>query len=109
MTIGENLKRLRLLHGFTQEEVAKAIKVSIQTVYKYEQGIITNIPLDKIQSLAALFEIDPASILGWSRSDSAKELQPSPIADQFKTAYDKLTPEKQLLIDQMIQAMLDKP
>ena len=69
MTIGENLKNIRLSRGLTQEDVAKAAKVSIQTIFKYEQGIITNIPLDKIQVMAELFDVDPASLIGWKRSE----------------------------------------
>lgn len=72
MNIGDNLKNLRLSRGLTQEAVAKAAKVSIQTVFKYEQGIITNIPLTKIQAMAELFEVDPATILGWDRTEHSK-------------------------------------
>ena len=72
MNIGDNLKNLRLSRGLTQEAVAKAAKVSIQTVFKYEQGIITNIPLTKIQAMAELFEVDPATILGWDRTEQPK-------------------------------------
>ena len=69
MNIGETLKKLRLSRGLTQEDVAKTINVSIQTVFKYEQGIITNIPLTKIQAMAELFEVDPATIIGWDRAE----------------------------------------
>lgn len=74
MKIGENLKNLRLSRGLTQEDVAKSIKVSLQTIFKYEQGIITNIPLTKIQAMAELFDVDPADIIGWTRSDSTDSL-----------------------------------
>lgn len=69
MNLGETLKLLRVSMRLTQENVAKSINVSIQTIYKYEHSIITNISIDKIEAMAVLFEVDPASILGWTRSE----------------------------------------
>jgi transcriptional regulator with XRE-family HTH domain len=65
MNTGERIKNLRLAHGLTQTELAKAAHVSFQTIYKYEAGIITNIPLTKIQLIADALEVDPAQIMGW--------------------------------------------
>jgi len=37
--------------------------------YKYENNIITNIPSDKIEGLARVFNISPAVIMGWDKDD----------------------------------------
>lgn len=66
MTVGERLKSLRESNGFTQVYVAKHIGATKQTVYKYETGIVTNIPLDKLELLADLYGVTPAYITGWN-------------------------------------------
>jgi len=65
MTIGEKLKTLREEHKMTLEDVASSIGVGRATVFKYENGIITNIPLDKIELLSKLFSVSPAYLMGW--------------------------------------------
>lgn len=62
---GAFLKKLRLEKKFTLEEAGKKIGVSKQTLYKYENEIITNIPSDKIEALANLYQVSPAQIMGW--------------------------------------------
>ena len=49
MTIGDRIKKQRELLGISQVELAEKMKVSKQTLYKYENNIITNIPSDKIE------------------------------------------------------------
>ena len=65
MTIAEKLKTLREEHKMTLEDVASSIGVGRATVFKYENGIITNIPLDKIELLSKLFSVSPAYLMGW--------------------------------------------
>ena len=65
-SIGERLKALRLKSGLTQEEVGRHAHISKQTLYKYENGIVTNIPADKIELLAAIYSVTPAYIMGWA-------------------------------------------
>ena len=48
MTVGERIKELRTSLGLSQVDIADKINVSKQTLYKYENNIITNIPSDKI-------------------------------------------------------------
>lgn len=62
---GYIIKNLRTERNLTQEEVGKIIGASKQTLHKYENGIITNIPQDKIEALANLFDVSPAYIMGW--------------------------------------------
>lgn len=71
-TVGERLKRLRKEHGLTREVVAKTMGTSAQTIYKYETGMITNIPGDKVEKLAALYQVTPAYIMDWDMSSDVK-------------------------------------
>lgn len=49
--IGAKIRRLRLSRSLTLDEVGAAIGASKQTVYKYETGVISHIPSDKIEAL----------------------------------------------------------
>lgn len=51
--------------GFTLEELAKKIGTSKQTIHRYESGVISNIPSDKIEALAAALKTTPAYLMGW--------------------------------------------
>lgn len=52
----------------TQEELAKAVHTTKQTIYKYEQDIITNIPWERVEGMATALGISSAYIMGWTDS-----------------------------------------
>lgn len=79
-TIGTRLKELRLQKDYTQEYVGNIIGVSKQTLYKYENGIVTNIPSDKIEALAKVYGVTPEYIMGWAAPSSEPD-RPSYYAD----------------------------
>ena len=68
------IKREREKAGISQTDFAKMIKVTKQTLYKYEQGIITNIPSDKIEEIANALGVSPSYIMGWK--DTTEEPAP---------------------------------
>lgn len=65
MTIGERIKKVRTKLGMSQVSFADKIGVSKQTLYKYENNIITNIPSDKIESIANIGGTTPSYLMGW--------------------------------------------
>lgn len=65
LSIGENIKKQRKHLGLTLEELANKIGTTRQTVYKYENGIVQNIPSDKIEMIASALNTTPAYIMGW--------------------------------------------
>lgn len=69
MTKGERIKHLREGMGMPQVTLADKICVSKQTLYKYENNIITNIPSDKIEALADALNTTPAYIMGWEEPE----------------------------------------
>ena len=66
MTIGDRIKAARERAGLTQEELARALGVSIPTVCKYEKD---RIPLTtvRVEQIAACMGADPAELVGWER------------------------------------------
>ena len=68
--LAKNLKRLRKEKKLTLEEIASALGTSKQTIHRYENGIISNIPPEKVRTLAALLEVTPAHLMGWESDDN---------------------------------------
>ena len=66
MTVGDRIKLRRQELGFSQTEVADKIEVSKQTLYKYENNIVTNIPSNKLELLASLLNTTPSYLMGWN-------------------------------------------
>lgn len=65
MTIGNRIRKQRESFGLSQTELAEKVKISKQTLYKYENNIITNIPSDKIEEIAKYLCVSPAYLMGW--------------------------------------------
>ena len=104
MTIGERIREARTAKGLTQEQLAE--QVTKQAVYKYETGIVTNIPLDKLESIAACLGVAPGYLAGWQGSPAGTELdaliQDEPIA-AYQNLKDQLTQADKEDIARLIQ------
>lgn len=68
MGIGEKIKLRRAELGMTLEDVAKVVGTTRATIQKYENGIISNIPLEKVELLAVALRTSPAYLMGWETS-----------------------------------------
>lgn len=66
--IANRLKTLRKSKKMTQDELAAALGTSKQTIHRYENGIITNIPPEKVEKLAAALGTTPSELMGWSQT-----------------------------------------
>ena len=65
MTLGERIRSAREALDMTQEELGKLCDTTKQTIFKYETGIVTNIPLDRLEQLAERLGVTPAYLTGW--------------------------------------------
>lgn len=77
MEIKDKIKLHRSKLNMTQDDIAKKIGVTKQTIFKYENGIITNIPLDKIELLAQVFGVTPLELTGWESEESQNQQKSS--------------------------------
>lgn len=73
MSKGQIIRKLRKEYDMTLDDLAELLNTTRQTIHKYENDIITNIPSDKIEILANTFHVSPAYIMGWE-SDALQEL-----------------------------------
>ena len=65
MSIGHRIKKRRKELGLTQTELADRLKTTKQTIYKYENEVVTNLPSDRIEQLAKALDTTPAYLMGW--------------------------------------------
>lgn len=89
MTIGEKIKLLRIQSNLTQEELANYANTTKQTIHKYETGIITNIPANKIKAISEKLGTTPAYLMGWETESDKKSdyinLPPPNITEDYTT------------------------
>lgn len=103
MTIGERIKSCREKANLTQDELAKRLATTKQTIYKYENNIVTNIPSDKIEKMAELFNVTPGFLMGWEKEGS---WQPS-LTDKDEKELDKKVEDLLSAVDSDTGLMLD--
>ncbi len=96
MTIGDKIKALREGKNLTQEEVAVAVDTTPQNIYKYEKGIISNIPLAKIEKLASLFGVTPWELAGWDGAAPvvAENLVAFPVVGEIAAGFEHIALEE---------------
>lgn len=98
MTKGDRIRIAREAKGLTQEELGEILGTSKQTIYKYEQNVVTNIPSDKIELMATALGVEPAYIMGWDKG--AKDIIPftashkAPIVGSIPAGYPVLAFEE---------------
>lgn len=90
MTKGERIRDLRERIGKSQVDFADMIGVTKQLLYKYENDIITNIPSDKIEAIAAETGVSPSYIMGWQQQLFAATPDLAPDAEALLSDYEKL-------------------
>lgn len=68
MSTGKRIKECRERNGITQEELGAACNTTKQTIFKYENGVVTNIPIDRLARIAGVLGVAPAYLMGWQGS-----------------------------------------
>ncbi len=86
-SVGNNIRMRRNMQGISQSALAEAIGESRQTVYKYESGLVSNIPLAKLELIAHALECSPTDLTGWKReSHPAFKEDPLPYLTEEEAA-----------------------
>ena len=73
MGIGENIRARRRELGYTLEDIAHHLGTTRQTIQRYESGVISNIPNDKIAQIADFLATTPAALVGWEEDTGKSE------------------------------------
>ena len=73
MTLGDRIRTAREALKMTQGELGALCGTTKQTIFKYETGVVTNIPLDRLEELSGKLGVTPAYLVGWT-TDAALDL-----------------------------------
>lgn len=71
-TLGKRIRLLRHQNGWSQEDIAKKLNISIPAFSKMETGI-TDINFSRIEQISLLFEISVSELLTFEDSEGEKE------------------------------------
>ena len=71
MSVGLRIKLAIEKKNLTLEEVAKRCETTKQTIFKYENEIVTNIPYDKIVLLSKALDVSPSYLFGWDEKENS--------------------------------------
>lgn len=88
MTKGERIRELRKAKKITQIEMAKKLHTTKQTISKYEKGIVTNIPSDRLEDMARMLDTTPEYILGWKEASVSEKEKSDVISDITDRMFD---------------------
>lgn len=94
MNLGNRIHAKRKEKKLTLEQLANYIGTSKQTIQRYESGIISNIPLDKIEKIAKILDTSPSYLMGWENNIAFKTIE-NHEEEHIITNYRKLNDEGQ--------------
>ena len=92
-TLGKKIRLLRHQKGWSQEDVAKRLDISIPAFSKIETGI-TDINLSRLEQIAKLFEMSVVQLLTFTDSDEDLKL-----VNELETINKKLMDRETEVID----------
>jgi len=85
-SVGRNIRTLRHQHGWSQEDVAKRLGISIPAFSKIETGV-TDINLSRLEQIANIFELNVVSLLALDAEEV--EYTPSTLSIAQKKLVDR--------------------
>ncbi len=74
MELKDRIHIKRIENGFTLEELANMVGTTKQNIHRYETGVISNIPSDRIEALAKALHTTPSYLMGWDDTPTSAPL-----------------------------------
>lgn len=107
MTIGHRIRSARERREMTLDEVAQRCNTTKQTIFKYENEIVTNIPYDKIVLLSNALDVSPSYLFGWEeKKNSPAELQLSEGEKKILELFRRIPEERQGYALEVLETLL---
>lgn len=85
-SVGINIRTLRHQHGWSQEDVADRLGISIPAFSKIETGV-TDINLSRLEQIANVYEVSVVYLLAMDNKEA--ELEPSNLSIAQKKLIDR--------------------
>ncbi|MFC0517138.1 helix-turn-helix domain-containing protein [Mucilaginibacter angelicae] len=85
-SVGKNIRTLRHQHGWSQEDVANRLGISIPAFSKIETGV-TDINLSRLEQIANIFDINVVNLLALDTEEV--DMKPSSLSVAQKKLIDR--------------------
>ena len=105
MTIGERIKMLRTERGIAAEDLGDMIGKSRATIFRYENGTISDIPISVIPAIADALGIEVSELIPWAKT--TKGQAETDLTKQMIELFNKLDPNQQAYILGQTQALVN--
>ena len=74
MTMGERIRVLRKEHNMSMEELGSYLGVGKTAIFKYENGMVENLPRSSIEKMSRIFGVSPSYLMcfdDWDQNSQA--------------------------------------
>ena len=105
--LGARIRAARKKKKMTQDDLARLVNTTKQNIYKYETGITTNIPLDRLEAIALALDVDPAELTGWIEQEEKPQAPQTIEARIVSFAMDQMTQEERDRVLSVLQAVFN--
>src|SRR3954468_1064469 len=85
-SVGQNIRTIRHQRGWSQEDVANRLGISIPAFSKIETGV-TDINLSRLEQIANIYEVEVAQLLSLDMEE--EEIEPSNLSIIQKKLLDR--------------------
>lgn len=106
MTVGERIKKIRIEKDMQQIDLAMKSDISKQTLYKYENNIVTNIPLPTITKIAKALNVTEAVIMGW---EDTEDINDDMVSEHIEliSLYEQMSDKQRATVIDMMKLILE--
>lgn len=110
MTTGERIKARRKQLGISAEALAEQCGVSPATIYRYENGDIERVGIDKLPPIAKALFVSQAYLMGWEDESSPLPSNVTPLRPMRKVPLvGRIACGVPILAEQNIEDYIDLP
>ncbi|MBQ9387925.1 MAG: helix-turn-helix transcriptional regulator [Lachnospiraceae bacterium] len=103
----ENIKSFRLMHGWTQDELARRTGYTDRsTIAKIEAGIV-DLTQSKIVLFASVFGVTAFELTGWN-DEVFSPVSTTPCKDILITKIEKLDCEDRAVVEAIVDGLLSR-
>lgn len=103
-SMGDRIKRLRLQHNLTQEELGNKVGLKRAAINKYEKGNVENMKRSIIEKMSSVFDVSPSYLMALDENyDSSQKNN-----QNILTIYNKLEEPRQKKVYNYAEKQLDE-
>lgn len=81
MDVGKRIKELRKSKGISAETIAERLGTNPTTIYRYENGDISKMPISILEPIAKILGTNPGYLMGWTDDPDPRIKTTTPISE----------------------------